>query len=137
MKRFSELKNYFNEHGNVPVKSIKHPQLVFWLTNQRSLWKSKKLLPERERMLNEAGGDWRAENKSVDWMIRFDQLKLYKERFGNCIVPVEWSENPQLGVWVAKQRFYQKKGKLSDDKKRLLTELGFDWSRQRNELAGK
>lgn len=127
-KHFDELIIYRNEHGNcdVPVKWKENPQLGGWAAGQRALKKSGKLHPDRERLLDEIGFGWRSDDNKEDWQTRFEQLKLYKERFGNCDVPVKWSENPQLGVWVANQRHHLKVGKLSDEKQKLLIELGFE-----------
>lgn len=109
----------------MPVKWKENPQLGGWAAGQRALKKSGKLHPERERLLNVIGFDWRADHTKEEWETRFEQLKLYKQRFGDCCVPTQWKENPQLGAWVAKHRHLQKAGKLSGEKERLLTELGF------------
>lgn len=126
-KSFDELVAYRTAHGNcdVAVKWKENPQLGGWAAAQRALKKSGKLHPERERLLNEIGFDWRADHNKEEWETRFEQLKLYKQRFGDCCVPTQWKENPQLGAWVAKHRHLQKAGKLSGEKERLLTELGF------------
>ena len=63
-------------------------------------------------------------------------MKLYEQRFGDCSVPTQWKENPQLGAWVANQRHLQKVSKLSGEKERLLTELGFVWAQQRSSTRG-
>jgi superfamily II DNA or RNA helicase len=126
-KSYDELVAYQKAHGNcdVPVKWKENPQLGGWAAAQRSLRKSGKLHSERERMLNEIGFDWRADQNKEDWETRFGQLKDYKQRFGDCCVPVKWAENPRLGAWVSQQRHFQKGGKLSPEKERLLNEIGF------------
>src|SRR5262249_39956889 len=48
------------------------------------------------------------------------------EAHGHCDVPGEWPENPELGLWVANLR--QRPYRLSGLQKRLLNQLGFDWS---------
>ncbi|HEY5234430.1 MAG TPA: Helicase associated domain protein, partial [Verrucomicrobiae bacterium] len=137
-KFFDELVAYKKMHGNcdVPVKWKGNPQLGGWAAAQRSLRKSGKLHPERERMLNEIGFDWRADQNKEDWETRFEQLKDYKQRFGNCSVPVKWAENPRLGAWVSQQRHFQKAGKLSAEKERLLTEIGFARALQQTTAHG-
>ena len=57
-----------------------------------------------------------------EWLQRFDQLKKYKEEFGNCIVPDNEKEYADLFVWVSQQR--QERDKLSHDLKRKLDEIG-------------
>lgn len=61
------------------------------------------------------------------WEERFGELKVFKERFGHCDVPVQFSENRQLGVWVFTQRRTRKIGKLSSERVRRLNEIGFTW----------
>ncbi len=61
------------------------------------------------------------------WEERFGELKVFKERFGHCDVPVQFSENRQLGVWVFTQRQSSKAGKLSSERVRRLNEIGFTW----------
>lgn len=34
------------------------------------------------------------------WSQHYDELIEYKKRFGNCNVPLTFSENPSLGIWV-------------------------------------
>jgi len=137
-KSFDELVAYQKAHGNsdVPVKWPENPRLGGWVSRQRTLNKSGKLHPERERLLNEIGFDWHTDHTKEEWQTRFDQLKLYKQRFGDCRVPTQWKENPQLGAWVAKHRHLQKAGKLSGDKERLLTEIGFARTQQQTTAHG-
>jgi hypothetical protein len=35
------------------------------------------------------------------WNQSFHELSEYKKRFGNCNVPLTFSENPSLGIWVS------------------------------------
>jgi hypothetical protein len=126
--RFDELLRHKQTHGNcdVPAKWPENPQLGNWVSQQRQLQKSGAIKPERQRRLEEIGFDWRSDSHKAEWATRFDQLKAYKERFGNCRVPVRWEENPQLGRWATQQRNKGKKGRLSPEKERLLNEIGFD-----------
>lgn len=61
----------------------------------------------------------------IRWQERFEELIAYKEIYGHCDVPNNFSENQQLGRWVHRQR--QEKDKVPDDRKSQLTELGFSW----------
>jgi hypothetical protein len=126
--RFDELLRYKQAHGhcNVPVNWRENPQLGHWVSQQRQYRKGGTLHSERQRRLDEIGFAWRADNRREVWPTRFEQLKAYKERIGNCRVPVKWKENPQLGVWVRNQRHRFKNGSLSPDKGQLLAEIGFE-----------
>ncbi len=61
------------------------------------------------------------------WEKRFGELVAYKERYGDCNVPQQWSENTKLGTWVANQRSTKKSGQLSRDRVQRFEEIGFDW----------
>lgn len=126
--RFDQLLIYKQSHENcdVPAKWNENEELGHWVSQQRQLRKRGTLHPERQRRLDEIGFDWRSDSLKADWATRFEELKGYKERFGDCRVPVKWKENPQLGMWATNQRQHRKNGRLSPEKERLLRGLGFD-----------
>jgi hypothetical protein len=78
-----------------------------------------------------------ARNKKEErWLSILEDLKCYKEKHGNCLVPRGFVENPQLGSWVAEQR---KQFKLLKDGKPssitaerilMLDNLSFAWNAQ-------
>jgi hypothetical protein len=43
-------------------------------------------------------------NKDDRWLASLKKLKVYKEKFGDCIVPRGYSQDPQLASWVTEQR---------------------------------
>lgn len=126
--RFRELVEFKaqNGHFDVPVKWSENPQLGAWVAAQRALGKSGKLSPERCQHLDSIEFDWRSDSRQEEWTTRYDQLKAYKDRFGDCRVPVKWPENEKLGAWVARQRHFFKHGKLPSEKVRLLNDVGFE-----------
>ena len=69
--------------------------------------------------------------KPVQWDVRFQELKKYKETHGDCNVP---GKHGPLGNWVSNQhKCYQslKKGKsssMSDDRIQKLEAIGYQWS---------
>ena len=42
--------------------------------------------------------------KDTKWLNMLEELKAYKTKHGNCIVPRGYSPNPRLASWVAEQR---------------------------------
>lgn len=42
--------------------------------------------------------------KDTKWLNMLEELKTYKAKYGNCIVPRGYSPNPRLASWVAEQR---------------------------------
>jgi hypothetical protein len=127
--RYDELLRYRETYGDldVPKKWRENPQLGNWVSQQRQNFKSKTLHPERHRRLNEIGFEWRSDSSKKEWITRFEELKAYKERFGNYRVPVKWKESPALNYWVRKQRHARKKGNLSAEQVKILNAISFDW----------
>jgi hypothetical protein len=74
------------------------------------------------------------------WSLRIEQLRTYKERFGDCDVPQAWPENKQLGEWVKTQRKAYRKlqtgetSHLTPARKAELEGLGFQWVLRPNQL---
>jgi len=64
---------------------------------------------------------------TANWEALFQALVAFKENQGHCGVPDRWSENPELGRWVANQRQTFRKGKLSEERVARLEALGFEW----------
>jgi hypothetical protein len=78
----------------------------------------------RRRRLDEIGFVWDA--KDWAWKEALRHLEDFKQREGNCLVPVRHKENGYpLGNWVVNQR--QNKDGLSDERRRALDALGFVW----------
>ena len=67
-------------------------------------------------------------NKDMPWEERFNELVAYKEKKGNCNVPVKQGK---LGTWVTNQRKLYKKGKLSQEHTTQLKGIGFNWGTQK------
>lgn len=133
--RYLQLLYFKEEHGhcNVPHNYSDNPQLANWVSQQRQKKKSGKLLPEREKMLEEIGFKWAIVDlggvkRTEVWNFRYNQLLEFKQQHDHCKVPHHFPENPQLGKWVSKQRQQRKQNKLTLERERLLEEIGFLWS---------
>lgn len=67
------------------------------------------------------------------WEERYEELKAYKERFGDCCVPSQWKENPSLAQWTKRQRYqlrlrkYGKHSTMTAARETLLEQLDFCW----------
>ena len=66
--------------------------------------------------------DW--ETKEQAWQKNYQLLKDFIEKNGHAKVP---DDEPTLGTWVSKQRQVKKEGNLSEERIRLLDEIGFIW----------
>lgn len=118
--------------------SSKSP-LGIWASRQRREYRAYKLgeksnmTQHRIMLLNTVNFDW--DPKDTKWKMRVQQLLAFKEKFGNCLVPAQYNDNPALGRWVSTQRKYYKlwkQGKatrISTERIQELTRIGFVWDR--------
>ncbi|MFC0471881.1 Helicase associated domain protein [Halalkalibacter kiskunsagensis] len=60
------------------------------------------------------------------WEYRYEQLKEYHKKNGNCMVKRNY-ENKSLAYWVVTQRKLYKKGLLEKERIDKLIELNFEW----------
>ena len=126
---YKHLVTYKEEFGDclVPM-SFKSSQfnLGSWVNKQRL--KKDKLTTERLDQLSELGFVWGPMGRTNDlhWEDFLKYLVIYKEEFGDCLVPSPFTFNDyDLGSWVNKQRL--RKDKLKPQRLESLNELGFVW----------
>ncbi len=131
-KGYELLKLYQDKFKNIiPVDKFTTEtgfKLGAWVLNQRQNYKTGKLNSDRIQKLDELGFIW--DLSEAMWMNGYQQLLSYRSEFGNTNVPVRYisSDQTKLGLWVAVQRRYHKKGKLSSYRIILLEDIGFVWS---------
>ena len=65
---------------------------------------------------------------NVVWEDMFRALEAFKKEQGHCHVPALWEKNPQLGRWVAMQRFRHKIGEVPKHHVDRLNQIGFVWA---------
>jgi len=66
--------------------------------------------------------------QGVDWEEMFKALSAFCRQQGHCRVPADWGKNPQLGRWVAMQRYRRKLGEVTAKQVERLDKIGFVWS---------
>lgn len=139
--RIKELKEFKAQHGNclVPNRYPENPRLGTWVGKQRKQYKlfqegkPSNLTEERVQALDDLDFVWTLRSL-VDWDERLEELKEYREKHGNCLVPQQYPENPQLGTWVSNQRKQYrllregKSSPMTDERVKKLDEIGFVWS---------
>ena len=125
-ERFHALEQYKDKHGNcnVPRGWPNNPNLAAWVAVQRKRKIIGKISTERVTRLTTIGFNW--DPFASVWEESFHALKQYKDKHGNCNVPMKWPKKPGLGQWVILQR--KIKGRLSKERVDRLTEIGFDWN---------
>ena len=145
-EKIEQLKKYREIHGNLKVPRS-HPKLGRFVQHHRHEHvryvngdKKTSMTEERSKLLSDLGFNFQVAKppppnyKPKSWLERFQELLEYKNINGNCMVPQVYSENKQLGKWVASQRKEYKKmidGKksyMNPNKIHKLTEVGFVWN---------
>ena len=121
---YSRLVAYKEQYKNtcVPRSYKADPQLASWVNRQRTNYN--KLTAERIHQLNSISFVW----NSLDarWTEMYDRLVAYKNQYTNTCVPRSYDADPQLAVWVNKQR--QNYNKITADRKHQLNSIGFVWN---------
>ena len=125
-ERFSELFLFKAKagHCDVPDKWEENPKLSHWVGVQRRNYTKGKINHERITRLNKIGFVW--EPHDTSWSERFSELIEFKELNGHCHVPPRFADNPRLGRWAARQRASIRRKQLSNERMRLLEEIGFE-----------
>ncbi|KAL7478633.1 hypothetical protein ACHAW6_004388 [Cyclotella cf. meneghiniana] len=140
--QFKALHRYrlVNGHTKVPARYKENPKLGRWVMTQRRQMALMQqgypnaLTVERIAMLDEIGFAWSVRPEPVStWNKKMEELKQYKQTFGNTMVPQRYQVNPQLGTWVHTQRRQYKlmqegkKSSMTQDKIDALNAVGFVW----------
>lgn len=131
-KMYQQLLDYreqFN-HINVPRTDKVFVELGKWVSGQRSAYKKGILQSEFVSKLNEIGFDWNftpTKRGLITWYKRYAELEEFCLKNGHCEVPRSKTKKSTLGNWVAFQRLYYRKGRLSKEQIGKLEELNFKW----------
>eukprot|EP00980_Cylindrotheca_fusiformis_P023459 scaffold10493_cov93-Cylindrotheca_fusiformis.AAC.1 len=140
-EQFEKLLAYQEKNGHncVPITYSEDPMLARWVKRQRYQYKryqegdtSSAIHPARIKLLESVGFVWDAH--AVTWQEKYNELKEYVQRTGNCSIPSYDPQNLKLSTWVKCQRrqykLYQqgKPSNMTEDRIEKLNDLGFVWS---------
>ena len=136
--RFQQLCEFKVQFGHcrVPFSYSANPQLGNWVMTQRYNYRLHQegmpspMTAERIRELDAVGFDWEP-SQTYSWSVRFQQLCQFKEQFGHCLVPYQYSANPKLGKWVSIQR----RCFMTAERIRELESIGFDWGTSKTDWS--
>ncbi|UCF74979.1 MAG: helicase associated domain-containing protein, partial [Betaproteobacteria bacterium] len=124
---FMKLVAYRDEFGdcNVPQRFEADPELGAWCNTQRKAYKHNRLSPERIERLETIGFVF--DPREAAWEEMFAKLVAFKDKYGNCDVPLRYEADPGLGWWCSRQRKAKKKDNLSRERMGRLQAIGFQW----------
>ncbi|MBI3857775.1 MAG: helicase associated domain-containing protein [Planctomycetes bacterium] len=119
-------------HGSVPRRWPQDPALARWVSHQRDLRRRGRLPADHLRELEALGFEWIGSrtletDRDSAWERQFSRLVAYRLEHGACDVPARWEQDPALGRWVIAQRSLRRAGRLSHDRLRRLSSVGFSW----------
>jgi len=127
-------------HTMVPARYPEDRQLGHWVMTQRRQYhllkkgRPSSMTTERVKKLNSLAFVWSVRTDHDEmWSVRFEELKAFKAKYGDCLVPQRYPPNPQLGTWVNTQRRHyrlMKDGKhssMTEDRVQALEDIGFTW----------
>lgn len=143
-KMFRLLKDYIDTYGDSLVRynyEADDFNLYNWVSLNRQAYKEKTINDERIKKLNEVNFIW--DTTDYIWHQNYQLLLDYIKKFGNNVVPKPYEvHGVKLGTWVNNQRNAYKNKKISDEKIKLLDDIGFvlnvveyEWERKYNALV--
>ena len=135
---YEAAKKYFCTHGNLEVPydylTPEGIRLGQWVVRQRMMYKGslsgkgkvnrKPLRPERKRLLDAIGMDWREEDS---WQKHFEDVCAYQKEHGSLIIPATYraADGCWLNRWFNSQRekLRDAPDKLTPDQRQKLEML--------------
>lgn len=136
------LKEYKEKNGDLRIYgeyvTDKGEKLGRWCRDIRLWYSQGKVLPERQRLLEEMGFSW--ENLDYYWEEGYRHAKEYHTKHGNLNMQKKYicEDGYKLGEWINRQRFVREgmmRGIITDEKIKLLDELGMNWERLKKTIA--
>mmetsp|Transcript_26549 Transcript_26549/g.48166 ORF Transcript_26549/g.48166 Transcript_26549/m.48166 type:complete len:885 (-) Transcript_26549:148-2802(-) len=144
--RFQQLVEYQKSHNgsvDVPQTYKANPTLGKWCSKQREFYrllklgkKSQIMTQERIDKLNSIGFHWviGRGKKCRNWDASFQEILKYKETYGHCNVPSQYTEDRALATWAKMQRetfadygedSSSRKTSVKDKRYQKLQDIGF------------
>lgn len=123
-----EYKRFYSD-CLVPRDFEHFPMLGVWVETQRAVYRGNTLALDRIQKLNDVDFVWDPSLKRNEeaWDSMLDKLVQYKAVHGDCSVPRHYKEDPSLGGWVGRNRYVGRIGTISEDRKKKLDAIGFNW----------
>lgn len=147
MAKFEELLDFRLKNGHclVPNAFKDNLSLAEWVKRQRYQHKLKILgqhstmTDDRMAALEKLEFVWNSHD--AVWEERLKELKEYKAIFNDCNVATNYEPNPQLAIWIKRQRRQMKfsiegeTSTMTPYRLERLTELGFAWSGRKSKTS--
>lgn len=122
---FSAACAYAAKHGN--IRNVTgEPRLAAWIVNQRHQYRRGRLTAEQVSRLDALGMLWEAESQ---WLSRLADATRFYEENGHLNIPVTYvtPQGVTLGQWYRSIKNQYRNGKLDDERRRQLEQIGMEW----------
>lgn len=129
---FAGVKSYYDKHGDILMPGDYTENGIWlskWLNEQKQILlgkrKGKRLSDEQVEKLYSVGFTVGGP-KELRWNEKYTDLKSYYDKHGNCRLPIGYldSRGQNLYVWLVNQKQKARRGKISDDRIKLLRSVG-------------
>ncbi len=125
-RMLARLAAFRDQHGHSAVPPSYDPDLWRWIQAQRRFLSVGRMKHGRRRALDAGGFPW--ERSDPRWEENLVRLREFHRRHGHSRVPYRYPDDPHLGSWVYQQRKAFRDGRLSEERRRRLDDVGPGWS---------
>jgi superfamily II DNA or RNA helicase len=129
--KFDLLGEFRLKFGKLPTREeiYQHIPVGDWLHSQRDSLKQGKMLPEREKLLDDLDKSWRCSEvtKEEKWLETLELLADFIEKHNRLPQYKEEYKDVNIGPWLGNQKQKFKTGKLSDERINLLDQVDPNW----------
>lgn len=124
-----ELRTFKALHGHcrVPVGYPPSPKLGKWLKGIIRKRNIHSLSKQKIDALTSIGVEWNRNIGDEKWMAMFGELVAFVELNGHCNVPGNHPQCKYLPLWITNQKTMESNGKLSRERKSMLSFVGVTW----------
>lgn len=124
---FLLYKCYLEEFKKQPTmtETYRDRNLGMWLGTQKTFYKKGYLSDERIKLLTDAGFDF--EPLETEWKANYDAFIEFASQYGRHPKHSEEHNGRKIGIWLRSQRMQYRKGKLPEERKKLLLDAGVDF----------
>ena len=127
--KLGDIKNYYDNYGNIDVPYgyyVNGYNLGSWIAEQRKSYRLRRLPQHKIYALEELGIKWKY--KEDVWTLNYEMIQEYYLLHGHIkITKGETEKSRNLYWWLNDQLKYYRSGKLSENRIRLLEEVGMIW----------
>lgn len=130
-ENYELARQYYIQNGDLLIPLLyttnRGEKLGSWIGLQRKQYKGGKLSKDKIELLEKIGMTWSIYD--VQWNEYYELAAEYYREHGNLLIPLRYKtiDDKKLGSWISHQRISFKSGKLSEDRIKMLEQIGMAW----------